>query len=517
MATEIKTPTPSEVRGMAEPVTEKSLKGTGIKKKAKTGGQTDSEKASPKAKQLLDLCAGFELFHSPDGSCYASFKRDKFIETVRLESRNFELLLLKLYRDAYNDMLSEQQLKPVIRTLQAEALISGEEKEIHLRTARDVDDVIIDLGTSDWQQVRVTKKGWQLERSGNQKFWRPSNQRPLAIPIPGTGNLEMLRTLLNVDDQQWILLRAFLVQCLLPSGEYPILVAQGGEGTAKSTLCKVLKVLLDNHSPPLRRLPTSPRDLAVFAKNAHVLAFDNLSGITAAMSDELCSIATGGGFGAKQNYTDADDHAYEFARPVIINGIDDLAKRQDFLSRSVILRLEKIADDKRIRKSVFWESFEESASAILSGLLDLLSLALGELDSVYLAEAPRMADFAHLGVAIEKGLKEQAGSFMHAYKGAQEAVILDNLQYDPFAVAVVELMDELARGEGSELEKSPSNLHGLIEGKISDRYCMPKQNKLGERLERINTALNLVGIRFLRPTRGSTRLLKLQRFKKLTP
>ena len=52
------------------------------------------------------------------------------------------------------------------------------------------------------------------------------------------------------------------------------------------------------------------------ASNGHVLAFDNVSGLPAWISDTLCRLAAGGGFAVRQLYTDQDEVLFDAARPV---------------------------------------------------------------------------------------------------------------------------------------------------------------------------------------------------------
>jgi hypothetical protein len=72
----------------------------------------------------------------------------------------------------------------------------------------------------------------------------------------------------------------------------------------------------------LRALPREDRDLFIAASNGHVLAFDNVLGLPAWISDTLCRLATGGGFAVRQLYTDQDEVLFD--APVILNGIEDI-------------------------------------------------------------------------------------------------------------------------------------------------------------------------------------------------
>jgi hypothetical protein len=45
--------------------------------------------------------------------------------------------------------------------------------------------------------------------------------------------------------------------------------------------------------------PREDRDLITAARNNHVLAFDNLSAVSAELADSLCRLATGGDIGGR--------------------------------------------------------------------------------------------------------------------------------------------------------------------------------------------------------------------------
>jgi hypothetical protein len=68
-------------------------------------------------------------------------------------------------------------------------------------------------------------------------------------------------------------------------------------------------------SKRIRALPREQRELMIAANNGHLLAFDNLSGLPAWLSDALCRLASGGSFAVRQLYTDDDEVLFKAARP----------------------------------------------------------------------------------------------------------------------------------------------------------------------------------------------------------
>src|SRR5581483_1569866 len=93
------------------------------------------------------------------------------------------------------------------------------------------------------------------------------------------GSLEELWALVNVPEEARALVAGYLVSTLRPEGPYFALVVQGEQGSAKSSLVRTLRSLVDPAKPALRSVPRNKEDLAIAANNAWIVALDNLSGI----------------------------------------------------------------------------------------------------------------------------------------------------------------------------------------------------------------------------------------------
>jgi hypothetical protein len=180
------------------------------------------------------------------------------------------------------------------------------------------------------------------------------------------GSVEVLRSFLNVQsDTDFVLVVAWALTVLRDCGPYPVLALSGEHGSAKSTFSAILRALLDPNTAPLRALPREDRDLFIAATNGHVLTFDNVSGLRAWISDTLCRLATGGGFAVRQLYTDQDEVLFDAARPVILNGIEDIVERPDLADRAVFLTLEPIPEERRRPEGELWTAFEAERPRIL--------------------------------------------------------------------------------------------------------------------------------------------------------
>src|SRR3984893_11288930 len=218
--------------------------------------------------------------------------------------------------------------------------------------------------------------------------------KPMPIPVSG-GSVDTLRSFLNVQsDADFVLVVAWALACLRDRGPYPVIVLSGEQGSAKSTFSAILRALLDPNTAPLRALSREDRDLFIAASNGHVLAFDNVSNLPAWISDTLCRLATGGGFAVRQHYSDQDEVLFDAARPVILNGIEEIVTRPDLADRAVFLTLQPMPEERRRPEQELWAAFEAERPRILGVLLDAAAKGLKRLSETRLEKLPRMADFA---------------------------------------------------------------------------------------------------------------------------
>ncbi len=137
------------------------------------------------------------------------------------------------------------------------------------------------------------------------------------------------------------------------------------------------------------------------ANNRYLLAFDNVSGLPAWLSDALCRLASGGSFAVRRLYSDDEEVLFQAARPTLLNAIEDIISRPDLADRAIFLTLESIGEVQRRSESELWRNFELARPRILGALLDAAAHGLKALSRVNLDRLPRMADFALWATACE--------------------------------------------------------------------------------------------------------------------
>jgi hypothetical protein len=287
-----------------------------------------------------------------------------------------------------------------------------------------------------------------------------------SLPEPARGGtIEELWPFINVGHMyNKILVVSWLVAAFRPRGPFPVLALNGEQGTGKSTTDRVLRSLVDPSTANMRSSPRSNRDLMITARNSHVIALDNLSHLPDWLSDALCRLATGGGFGTRELYTDDDEVVFNAMRPILLNGIGEVTTRADLMERTIMISLPALPKKKRLPEAEFWQSFGVARPRILGVLLDAVSFAIGEIESVKLNELPRMADFAKWSTAAEESFGFWPGAFQLAYESNLEDAHVVVLDSSPVASLVRKLLDPDEKpswvGTASQLLEELGNRRG---------------------------------------------------------
>jgi hypothetical protein len=479
----------------------------------------NGERKPTQADILIELAQAAELFHTPDSTGYADLDVNGHRETWPIRAKGFRRWLARRFFEATEGAPSSEALQSALNVIEAKAHFDGPERIVHVRIGGLDGKLYLDLGDKEWRAVEIDATGWRVIDKPPVRFRRAAGMQPLAIPVPG-GSVKMLRLFLNVKtDADFVLVVAWLLACLRDRGPYPVIVLVGEQGSAKSTFCWILKSLIDPNTAPLRALPREDRDLFIAATNGHVLAFDNVSGLPAWISDTLCRLATGGGFAVRQLYTDQDEVLFDATRPVILNGIEDIVTRPDLADRALFLTLEPIPEERRRPEAELRAAFQAERPRVLGVLLDAVAEGIKRLPDTHLEKLPRMADFALWATACERVFCP-AGTFWDAYCGNRDEAVESVIDADPVAAALRVLMEKWTerteRTERTMWTGTASDLLGALGEVVGERGVKEKTwpaspRALSGRLRRAATFLRKIGIQmdFGKEGRGRTRTITI--------
>ena len=331
--------------------------------------------------------------------------------TFALFSKEARRFLRALYFSKHGRAPSEDALKQAIAQLDAHAEAEGDRREPAIRVGWADEarrSIALDLGTPEYEVVRLAREGWHFEDAAPIPMLRPSGMKPLPRPIPCLTDEDARQALVRLrpyvraaTEADMALCFAWLVFSFSPSGPYPHLSLVGPQDAGKSTTMNVLHRLVDPHRVEARRPFHSERDLAVAVRGGRVLAMDNLSGVQHWLSDALCVVLTGGTFATRRLHTDDEQVMMPVLAPVLSTSIEDVASRPDLASRTITLHLQGLPKAARRPLRQLWEGFEADAPVILGGLLHAVCYALARFEAALATGLDhRMGEFAAWGEAI---------------------------------------------------------------------------------------------------------------------
>jgi hypothetical protein len=461
---------------------------------------------------LTQIAACGELFHNATGTAFADLLVDGHRETWPIRSKRFRGWLRRRYYEATGGALGASMISSELDLLEARAQFDAPERSVHVRIAEQDGHIYLDLADEAWRAIEIGSDGWRVNKFPPVRFRRPAGMLPLPVPEHG-GSIEALLPLLNLSTRSdFVLVVAWMLAALRPGGPYPLLAISGEQGSAKTVLSKMLKALVDPTAAPVRALPREERELMIAANNAYLLAFDNLSGLPAWLSDALCRLASGGSFAVRQLYTDDEEVLFQASRPLLVNGIEEVITQPDLADRSIFLTLPPVSHAQRQSERELWRQFELARAPILGALLDLVVHGVCTLPGIGLDSMPRMADFALWAAACETALWPP-GTFGRAYESNRRTAIESSIDADPVAACVRELLAERSSWTGSAADLLRLGV-SRTNGTSRDSTAWPKNARaLAGRLRRAQAFLRILDIEitFSREGRAGNRIITIRR------
>ena len=207
---------------------------------------------------------------------------------------------------------SAAAIRSALDLFEARAQFDGPERAVNTRVAEHAGRLYLDLADEHWRAVAIGPDGRRVPGCPPVRFRRAPGMLPLPVPERG-GSIEALQSFLNLSNQNdFVLVVAWPLAALRSSGPYPLLAISG---------C------------------TLP-------------------------------LASGGSFAVRQLYTDDEEVLFKAARPILLNGIEDIIGRSDLADRAILLTLGPIGEEQRRSETELWREFELARPAILGALLD---------------------------------------------------------------------------------------------------------------------------------------------------
>jgi hypothetical protein len=183
---------------------------------------------------------------------HAAISINGHLEIVALRSRRFRNWIAgTVYKDT-DVVIDSQTIKDIIGVLSAEAEFNNEETiKLDLRVAARTDNNntvwFIDLTNKDWEFIVINGDGWNIINN-TIIFRRFPNQSPQVYPSREYPEniFDKFMDLLNIEgDDNRLLLKCYIITMFIPGVPKVILMLHGEQGSAKTTLEELIKMIVD--------------------------------------------------------------------------------------------------------------------------------------------------------------------------------------------------------------------------------------------------------------------------------
>jgi hypothetical protein len=461
----------------------------------------DEKKKNNKAKKALEHAQSHskELFLNEFGRAFAAMYVDDHTEIHPMDEQRFRNWISSIYYREEDDLLAEEDIKKVVRILEAQAEFDSnvprhrldvrvrgynKEKERNLGTIQDYydgyqqgdededvedfDEIYYDLTNRKWEAVRITAEGWGIVKNPQILFRRYGGER--AQPHPDRNYdkdvLNQFISLLNVkSDDHKLLLKGLLPSLLWPNTiPKPVLMEPAAHGSGKTTMFELIKDSIDPNTTKTASIPRELFNLKQYLAHNYMSFFDNVSYLSDEQSDTLCRAVTGSGDMKRKLYENDEDIIYNYRRIIGLNGINNAATRPDLLDRGVIIELEKIErKDRKLLRAIKRE-YKKLKPKLLAFYLDIIVEVLKErqqwrgIDEDFFGlkqlimdngGLPRMADWAILAeqiaakVAQKQGEPYEKGEFLRAFDRNLKVLNVEAIKESLVAEALITFMTDI--------------------------------------------------------------------------
>ncbi len=470
------------------------------------------------SKEMIDFITKypkFQLFHDEKQASWVRIEDASCLKIFSCESKAFTSWCRGVIHFKFDVNPSREGLTSLIELLKAKAIWESNEYELHNRVAWYGENLIYDLSNKSWEKVLITPSGWRVLEKENDPilFKRYSHQKSQVSPSQGVDPLFVKRIFnyINiVEEDQKILFLVWLISCFIPDFPHPLMYVYGPQGSAKSSISKIVREIIDPSILEVGTLPKNHEGLIQQLDHNWMNFFDNVSYIDQNMSDLLCKSITGIGVSKRELYTNDEDIIYNFKRCIGINGINLEGVQPDLLERSILFNLKRMDDSNRLSEDKLKKDFEEDKSKILGAIFTILSQALDIKRDVELERTPRMADFTLWGCAIAEAIGYEMNDFLDAYLRNIDSQVEEGINSSGIALTIQGFMINKQVWEGTARKLYRELSESLyFENEKATRVDFPKNEViLGKNIGKIEVILSKVGI-VVERERGEQRIIRL--------
>jgi len=422
------------------------------KKKKVCQPNGDKRKKSDDDKIIVDkiLAMVNKYYMDENDEPMVEIKNEDQFERYAVNSKEFEGKLRCMLWRLNRTPLTKSKLKAVRERIETEIYVNETNKSmgrlnhgIRIVPRYDEDGqltIYYSLNNKKNEAVKISAQGWEIIPEPL-FFRRSSHLQPQVCPSK-KGNFHLIDNFLAIGDpDEKLLTKVWIIAQFFPRIEKPALFINGVQGSAKSTISKLIHMLVNPSNVDPLTFPGQPDELAKILHQNYLPVFDNLSKISREQSDMLCRAITGGGVLCANSETATPI----FKRGMILNSIDAIITRPDLLERTIIIKTKRFENGKYKPEDDLIGEFREALPEILGGVMDIISRVLASISThgqqVKQHQLPRMAEFTKYVYAIAEEAGLGGENFLRAYNNNIESQNDEVIANNPLTECLVALLN----------------------------------------------------------------------------
>jgi hypothetical protein len=302
-------------------------------------------------------------------------------EVINIDSTAGGDYILDVFNSFTGKLPPKSQIDNIRSMLRTEARRAGNRMMVHQRIATRKGVRYVDLGDSEGRCIVIAGGSWHIDDDLDVAFVRGRGYGVLPLPIrPRDASAayrilrDWLKNGLGVSQPLRGLVIVTLLAWLRTGNAYPVLLLYGSAGSGKTVAAKLIMMLIDpTESEKLPSIGMDTEHIAAAAQHRHILSFDNLSKLSAAHQDTLCTCATGGEIIGRRLYSNGDIAVLPIHRPVLMTAVQPVITRPDLMSRAIPVEFAPPAN--RRGEDEIMAEFMDLRPELLGALCELLASA----------------------------------------------------------------------------------------------------------------------------------------------
>ncbi len=319
----------------------------------------------------------------------------------------------------------------------------------------------IDAGN---KTIKISKNGVkEIQSPADVAFLKSPTQKPMS-DLAAEGDINKLKEILCLNEQQWDRLLLFLINAMRPNPPRYMLVLSGPPGSGKTTMAWILKQLLDPEAGEVAGMPNKLADLKLMASQSRVLVLDNMGQVSPKVADALCVMCSGGSNRTRTLYTTSDMTIMEYNSILILTSVGRITERADIQERSINIDCNFIKRKKSTDQLM--NEFNEYRASIERGLYDIVHAILGNEDYVPVQTKCRMPDVVNWAGRAESYLGLEHGFFSKVAEMCQDELQSMIASESPLVDLIKKVMVRLSLNSEDpaefKLERSSPDMLNLL-------------------------------------------------------